>query len=119
MKRIFSPWCSSSVSVSTCIQLMTRSFPASFSPTAGTLFSALQAITHAWQPVQRSKSITMPQSATSCPPDSDLSGVEKTEASGDIRFVAYEVVGVGTIPAEQRHLNHIGARSRIKFDLDL
>ena len=55
--------CSSSSSVSTCIQLMIRPRAASFAPTAGTLFSALQAMTQAWQPVQRSRSITIPQSA--------------------------------------------------------
>src|SRR5574342_526480 len=109
MNRIFSSWCSSSVSVNTCIQLMVRPFVASLLPTAGTLFSALQAMTQAWQPVQRSRSITIPQSAmASGLEESDAGGVEETEAPEGIGFVCDQVVGLGPFAAEEGDVNDLG-----------
>src|SRR5574342_554525 len=111
MNRIFSSWCSSSVSVNTCIQLMVRPFVASLLPTAGTLFSALQAITQDWQPVQRSKSMTMPHSATLCPPESHLGCIEHAESPQRIRFVGDQVVGIGSFAAEERNMDHLRPRA--------
>src|SRR3990172_2745640 len=54
---------SPSTSGMTVIQSMRRPAWASAELTTGTLFSALQATTQAWQPVHRSRSITIPQRA--------------------------------------------------------
>src|ERR1700675_4560292 len=87
---------SSASSTSTCIQLTVRPRAASFAPTAGTLFSALQAITQAWQPVQRSRSITIPQSAMSGLGHFHPGGIEETEAPERVGLVGDQVVLVRT-----------------------
>jgi hypothetical protein len=45
----------------TSFQNMARPLAASSGPAKGTLFSARQAAVHAWQAVQRSRSMTIPQ----------------------------------------------------------
>src|SRR5574341_642445 len=99
---------SSDSSRRTCIQLMVRPRTASLAPTAGTLFSALQAMVHAWQPVQRSRSITIPQSAMSGSVDLDPRRVEETEASEGVRLVRDQVVLIGALPAEERDVDDVG-----------
>src|SRR3990172_9037631 len=99
---------SSDSSVRTCIQLMVRPRAASFAPTAGTLFSALHAMTQAWQPVQRSRSITIPQSAMSGSGDLDARRVEETEASEGVRLVADQIVLVRAGAAEERNVDDVG-----------
>src|SRR3990170_4348854 len=110
---------SSDSSTSTCIQLMIRPRTASFAPTAGTLFSALQAMTQAWQPVQRSRSITIPQSAmASGLEEPDAGGVEETEAPEGIGFVGDEVVGFGAFAAEEGNVNDLGEGAGIELGLE-
>src|ERR1700693_2080902 len=117
--RFTSPPCSSSSSVRTCIQLMTRPLTASFAPTAGTLFSALQAMTPAWQPVQRARSITIPQSAmASGLEEPDAGGIEETEAPEGIGFVGDEVVGFGPFAAEEWDVNDLGEGAGIELGLE-
>src|SRR5581483_9491694 len=115
MKRLTSPGSSSASSVSTCIQLMTRPRAASPTPTAGTLFSALQARTQAWQPVQRSRSITIPQRAMSRLSDPHPGGVEEPEAAERIRFVGDQVVGIRAFPSEEGYVNDVREAAAIEL----
>src|SRR5512145_843372 len=109
MNRLTSPGCSSSPSARTCIQLMIRPPRASVAPTAATLFSALQAMTQAWQPVQRSRSITMPQRViASGPGDLHAGGVEEPEAPEPIGLVGDQVVGIGPVAGEEGNVNDLG-----------
>ena len=62
---IFTSGYSPSTSVMSCIHEMDRPISAWLSWDGGMLFSAWQATTHAWQAVQRSRSITMPHLAIS------------------------------------------------------
>src|SRR3990167_748092 len=99
---------SSDSSTSTCIQLMVRPRAASFAPTAATLFSALHAMTQAWQPVQRSRSITIPQSAMSGSGDLDASRIEEAESSEGVRLVADQIVLVRAFAAKERDVDDVG-----------
>ena len=56
------------------IHALARPRPASWAEAGGILFSTWQATTQAWQAVQRSRSMTIPQRATSAP---EISGVLK------------------------------------------
>src|SRR3990170_4787332 len=95
-------------STSTCIQLIVRPRATSFAPTAGTLFSALQAMTQAWQPVQRSRSITMPQSAISGLRHVHAGGVEEAEAPDRVGLVGDQVVRARALAAEERDAHDLG-----------
>src|SRR3972149_5959143 len=98
---------------------MIRPRTASFAPTAGALFSALQAMTQAWQPVQRSRSITIPQRAITLRfEDPDAGGVEETEAPEGISLVGDQVVGIRPLPAEQGDVNHVGKGPGIELGLE-
>src|SRR3990172_2826616 len=105
--------------VQTCALPISRPRTASLAPTAGTLFSALHAITQAWQPVHRSRSITIPQSAISRLPHTDPGGVEEAEAPEGIDLVGNQVVWVGTFPAEERNVDHVRARPGVELGLEL
>src|SRR3970040_1422768 len=109
---------SSDSSVRTCIQLMVRPRAASFAPTAATLFSALHAMTQAWQPVQRLRSITIPESAMSGSGDLDAGRIEKTEAPEGVRLVADEIVLVRTFTAEERDVDDLGQSTGTELRLE-
>src|SRR3990172_1579782 len=99
---------SSFSSTSTYIQLIVWPRAASLAPTAGTLFSALQAMTQAWEAVQGSRSITIPQSAMSGLGHFHPGCVEETEAPKRVGLVGDQVVLVRAFAAEEGDAHDLG-----------